>query len=186
MKTFNVLGLGFLALTISLFNTTDAQAKSPCEQKVALYSVNNTAVFARIANKCLESQIVIGYKNHGVLASAELSEMDAVVVTTCRDGQLQKKTNIQMKKEVSGAGYLSARPVFQSELFAADCAQNAGNRTLSVAFSDRKGNWDSRYGSNYSINLKDLYKNTEISRDSGADIGEYTWNIIVNELTKSF
>ena len=152
-----------------------------CQQRV--YPINNgPALLARIGSGCTDL-LVIGYKNSGILAKAQYQEIDAVVTGTCSISSNVKVTVIKLGKEWNGTGYMN-NPEYATSVYPSECYGDRYKK-LAVAFSDGKGNWDSRYGENYVATLEDFYNAGYIlSKNYGPYPGLDTWKIIINEMKK--
>lgn len=150
-----------------------------CQQRV--YIINDgPSLVARVGSGCT-NLMVIGYKNSGVLASPELKEIDAIVTGSC-NGVSSKITTVKLGKEWNGTGYINT-PEYK-ELTPTECYKNEST-TISIAYSDRLGNWDSRYGQNYNVSKNRLYSSETkniLSSSYGGNIGFDAWNIIINEM----
>jgi hypothetical protein len=127
--------------------------------------------------------LVIGYKNSGVLAKSETQEIDAVVTGSCAVESVEKVTVIKLGKEWNGTGYMN-NPDYATSLYPAECYGDRYKK-LAIAFTDGKGNWDSRYGQNYIATMNDFNNaGGVLSKDFGPYAGVNTWNIIINEMRK--
>jgi hypothetical protein len=121
-----------------------------------------------------------GYKRSGILAKDSNESLDAVVTGSCGTGSLHQ-TIIKLGREWHGTGYMNS-PVSISSLLPQDC-QSVPGQSLSVAFSDGKGHWDSVYGQNYNISVSQLWSGfTYNTKEFGPDVGLEAWNIIVKSM----
>jgi hypothetical protein len=151
-----------------------------CQQRI--YAINNgPSLLARVGSGCTD-QLAIGYKNSGVLASSQVEVIDAVVTGSCNISSAQKVTVVKLQKEWNGTGYMN-KPDYTS-YYPQECARDSLKK-IAVAYSDGKGNWDSRYSANYNATMEDFYNvGSILSRSFGPEIGLDAWNIIINEMRK--
>jgi hypothetical protein len=176
-----IKGLAFL--TASLITTSVFASNYPadyCQQRVYIKN-DGPSVIARVGSGCSDI-LVIGYKNSGVLASNDVNEIDAVVTVRCNSAQ--SVSTVKLGREWHGAGYVN-KPDYTTIRMPYECVRDS-ETVIAVAYSDRRGNWDSRYGRNYNVKNQDLYNSQatkQVTTSSyGPDISFESWDVIVNEL----
>jgi hypothetical protein len=180
MKYINLLSL--VTTFISFGAAASDYPADYCQQRVHVVN-DGASLIARVGSGCTDL-LVIGYKNSGVLATNDVQEIDAVVTGSCSGSWEKRTTVIKLGKEWNGAGYVNKPSYEKSSVLPGSCYRDT-SAIISVAYSDRKGNWDSRYGQNYNVKSTDLYSTatkTILSPNYGPEIGLDSWKIIVNEL----
>lgn len=168
-----------------------------CRQRVYTTSEGPLLV-GYVASGC-GSSAVIGYKKSGVLAKSLDSPvaLSAVITGKCTliastdknklGDELIYKSTIQLGREYHGTGYMSA-PISLYDFAPSPCLyQGRGSVkiVLNVAFSDNQGNWDSKYGVDYQVNLRELGAGQSyLSQDDGLGIGLDSWNFIIQKMSE--
>lgn len=182
MKFLNLLSFAIFVLTVVVLNTPNSYASNYpsdyCRQQVFTLT-EGPVQFSRVKSACLD-QLVIGYKNSGYLTSWDVKKINAVITGGCNSSQNLKVTTLELGKEWNGTGYLNTLSYYD---LPSECYSDPTAR-LAFAFSDDKGNWDSRYGQNYTVVLNDLFKKGEATGSTSIDavIGNDSWNIIISKM----
>ncbi|MBK7963530.1 MAG: hypothetical protein IPK04_21445 [Bdellovibrionales bacterium] len=135
------------------------------------------------------NQIILGYRDTGFLSQNRPLAVDAVIIAKCEVSPgvtLTKTSVVKIEREWNDKGYLSA-PESTYYLFGS-CGLDS-KRELAFAFSDGHGNWDSRDGENYSVNLNDFYRpgtptfsSHEPGDGGGLEPNQKIWTFLIDAL----
>jgi hypothetical protein len=129
-----------LTLTMALTSMASFASNYPgnyCNASVTICE-DGPGIVARISSGCSSGTYIIGYKKEGLLGSN--SFVDAVVQFHFTGETIQKKYRIT--PDWNHLGFMTP------EINSYDIAGGAPH-SISIAFSNGNGIWDSKYGSNY-------------------------------------
>lgn len=178
--------LSLLLVLVGFVSNVQASNYPPdyCDQIVTIRH-DGPALIANVGSGCW-SAVVLGYKKWGKLADSGLNKIDAVVVGKCNRDEntvMTKTTTIVLGREWHGTGYMSAP--FSPYSVLPDGCYYGPNRNLQVkvevAFSDGRGNWDSKHLDHWFPVPEDQRFKTN---EAGGSINFKAWNFIVSEMLK--
>lgn len=185
------------SLLVPLLSKASNYPPDYCGQRVYTKS-DGPLLISYVASGC-GSSAAIGYKNSGVLANNpdRPDSLTAVILGRCTlveytdsnkpGDELVYKSHVRLGREYHGTGYMSA-PLSLYDFLPSPCLhQGRGNAkiVLQVAVSDNRGHWDSKYGANYEIDLRELVSGPSYrSQDLGYGIGLDSWNYIIRSMTE--
>lgn len=136
---------------------------------------NGPGVVALVTSGCNSGAYVIGYKKSGILANN--SFVDAVLQLNFNNSTVKK--DIRITPDWHNLGFLTP----QMNLW--DLVVNTGYvqiNSISIAFSDGKGGWDSQSGANYNYPVgkseDDKCYSVKTNEDFMTQVPFAAWNII--------
>jgi hypothetical protein len=135
----------FIALIISLTTLSAFASNYPSDYCYANVRIckDGAGIVAKVSSGCHSGVYIIGYKKQGILGNN--SSVDAIV--NLRFGEYYNvNETFRLTPDWHNLGFIS------SELPMGNMVGRAGSIPLSsitIAFSDSKGAWDSNFGANY-------------------------------------
>ncbi|MDA8130611.1 MAG: hypothetical protein M0011_03795 [Elusimicrobia bacterium] len=154
-------------------------------QKVHLVN-RGPAVLATVGSGMMDTRLIIGYKKSGVLGGAEKITARVMVSYYGGDGRTKLSTrDVELGKEWHGTGFMTPAMIHQDYITLSDNLGFRGIQKIELAFF-AGGQWDSNYGSNYTVYMNDLSNSgIQYSNPGWAgsnEVAPQCWDFIVAQM----